>query len=730
MEPPDQPHGPASPLRLARDPVYDVPAPHVCPQPRPARGAPTSVSLRDRLLLTQPVWLQLSLNSATALHILQREPPGTFLVRRSNTRQRRALCLRLLDDLAPAFVASYSLQEGPAGVSLEGSSRSFPDLLHLVASYCQRREVLPVALRLPQPIQQAVSHKELESISHLGLEFWSSSLNAKDSPELPEPQFSEDAAAGQLGTIPTRSPRELDCGLGNGALGFLNPLFQGKDGGSRRDDFKRSIKVRVSTETSSPLSPPPKPPPPIPANQAGTPPTPRREPGQCSPLCTSGYRVPQRAGEPLTAEPARHSLPSLQELDSGSPSGSESEGGGGPRAPSPPAQRRPRAPLRSMSDAVLAVLAPEKQLARAVEGLARDRSTRLGASIQDFLTLVRGGKGERSSHELLSPVRAFLTRTKTQMLQSPALELPSPTLLPDHRLDAVLERALHRCVLKPLKPVLASRLRGLHVADGSLGQLRENLRLVRERGPGAFPARATLPGPPDTQRARHKLLRLLRAYSPCTQVTLLLQACKGVYRAMGAAPDGSYGADEFLPVLSFILAQCDLPQLLMEAEYMMELMEPSQLLGEGGYYLTTLQASLALLGSFHEEKSRQLRPDVQRVLSWRHQHPTGQLPGDPCWDPRPEKIQAPCSGHHSIMPALGHQEMAERLGEHPSDSSLPLYSEGQERPAQHHHPGEMGPGPGPPRRLLRKGAVDLEEPLGSRIPGSVPSQGEDQGLIG
>uniref|UniRef100_K7F5A7 Ras and Rab interactor 1 n=1 Tax=Pelodiscus sinensis TaxID=13735 RepID=K7F5A7_PELSI len=568
-----------------------------------------SVSLRDRLLLTQPVWLQLSLNSATALHILQREPPGTFLVRRSNTRQRRALCLRLLDDLAPAFVASYSLQEGPAGVSLEGSSRSFPDLLHLVASYCQRREVLPVALRLPQPIQQAVSHKELESISHLGLEFWSSSLNAKDSPELPEPPFSEDAAAGQLGTIPTRSPRELDCGLGNGALGFLAPLFQGKDGGSRRDDFKRSIKVRVSTETSSPLSPPPKPPPPIPANQAGTPPTPRREPGQCSPLCTSGYRVPQRAGEP------RHSLPSLQELDSGSPSGSESEGGGGPRAPSPPAQPPPRAPLRSMSDAVLAVMAPEKQLARAVEGLARDRSTRLGASIQDFLTLVRGGKGERSSHELLSPVRAFLTRTKTQMLQSPALELPSPTLLPDHRLDAVLERALHRCVLKPLKPVLASRLRGLHVADGSLGQLRENLRLVRERGPGAFPARATLPGPPDTQRARHKLLRLLRAYSPCTQVTLLLQACKGVYRAMGAAPDGSYGADEFLPVLSFILAQCDLPQLLMEAEYMMELMEPSQLLGEGGYYLTTLQASLALLGSFHEEKSRQLRPDVQRVLS-------------------------------------------------------------------------------------------------------------------
>uniref|UniRef100_A0A8C3IFT0 Ras and Rab interactor 1 n=1 Tax=Chrysemys picta bellii TaxID=8478 RepID=A0A8C3IFT0_CHRPI len=553
--------------------------------PKPARGSPNNVSLLDRLLLTQSVWLQLSLNSATALHILQREPPGTFLVRRSNTHRRRVLCLRLLDDLAPAFVASYCLQEKAAGRDASALQTS-----HLGAG----SEPAPPRGESPCPLLSADP-----SFPPPSPEFWSSSLN--------------DAApaAGQ----------ELDCGLGNGALGFLNPLFQGRDGGSRRDDFKRSIKVRVSTETSSPLSPPPKPPPPIPSSQTGMLPTPRREPGQYTSLSMSGYRVPQRAGEPLNPKPAGSSLPSLQELDSGSPSGSESEGGGGPRAPSPPAQRRPRAPLRSMSDAVLAVLAPEKQLARAVEGLARDRSTRLGASIQDFLTLVRGGGGEwRSSHELLSPVRTFLTHTKAQLLHSPALELPSPTLLPDHRLDAVLERALHRCVLKPLKPVLASRLRRLRVADGSLGQLQENLRLVRERGPGAFPARATLPSPHDTQRAQRKLLQLLHAYSPSTQVTLLLQACK----------DGSYGADEFLPVLSFILAQCDLPQLLMEAEYMMELMDPSQLLGEGGYYLTTLQASLALLGRFHEEEPMELRPDVQRALSWRHQSPSGRPPGSPC----------------------------------------------------------------------------------------------------
>lgn len=41
------------------------------------------------------------------------------------------------------------------------------------------------------------------------------------------------------------------------------------------------------------------------------------------------------------------------------------------------------------------------------------------------------------------------------------------------------------------------------------------------------------------------------------------------------------GADEFLPLLSLVLAHCDLPELLLEAEYMSELLEPALLTGEG-----------------------------------------------------------------------------------------------------------------------------------------------------
>uniref|UniRef100_A0AAY5KQM4 SH2 domain-containing protein n=1 Tax=Esox lucius TaxID=8010 RepID=A0AAY5KQM4_ESOLU len=72
--------------QMQEDPVYDFPEPagesvgrrRSCPQ----RGSLKNISVLDRLLLTHSVWLQLSINSATALHILHREPPGTFLVRK------------------------------------------------------------------------------------------------------------------------------------------------------------------------------------------------------------------------------------------------------------------------------------------------------------------------------------------------------------------------------------------------------------------------------------------------------------------------------------------------------------------------------------------------------------------------------------------------------------------------------------------------------------------------
>ncbi|XP_061904799.1 ras and Rab interactor 1-like isoform X1 [Entelurus aequoreus] len=294
------------------EPLYDFPEPTEpsegkFPGHQRGCGSLKSISVLDRLLLTVPVWLQLSINAATALHILQREPPGvrnTFLVRKSRTSKRNVLCVRLVDDSVPSFVEQFGIRAECSTLSLETSAISFPDLPRLISFYCVSRDVLPFPLELPEAIAKATSHKELESISHMGVEFWNSHLNVRGPREAPKTQEkSQDSpisatATANSQTIPasqpdsgpqldselnatpesdpnstlfrefcpieTRSPRELDCGSGLGALCFINPLFLQSDSIlSKRRLMKRSFKVRVSAETSTLLSPPlARPPPP------------------------------------------------------------------------------------------------------------------------------------------------------------------------------------------------------------------------------------------------------------------------------------------------------------------------------------------------------------------------------------------------------------------------------------------------------------------------------------
>lgn len=98
--------------------------------------------------------------------------------------------------------------------------------------------------------------------------------------------------------------------------------------------------------------------------------------------------------------------------------------------------------------------------------------------------------------------------------------------------EHVLEKSLHRSVLKPLRPILVARLRRRLSADGSLGRLAEGLRLARAQGPGAFGSHWSLPSLVEVEPIRQKLLQLLHAYSPSAQVKWLLQACKLLYTAL------------------------------------------------------------------------------------------------------------------------------------------------------------------------------------------------------
>jgi len=120
-----------------------------------------------------------------------------------------------------------------------------------------------------------------------------------------------------------------------------------------------------------------------------------------------------------------------------------------------------------------------------------------------------------------------------------------------------------------------------------------------------------------------------------------------------------FGADDFLPCLTWVLLRCDLVTLQVDTDYMMELLDPAQLQGEGesntlklthahstklqpkhtegsvyvtqtalllstgGYYLTTLYASLYYISSFQQRLAvRQLSVEAQHSINQWHRRRT------------------------------------------------------------------------------------------------------------
>ena len=72
----------------------------------------------------------------------------------------------------------------------------------------------------------------------------------------------------------------------------------------------------------------------------------------------------------------------------------------------------------------------------------------------------------------------------------------------------------------------------------------------------------------------------------------------------------SLGADDFLPVLIYVLVHCGLVAAEIEADFMWGLLQPSLLTGEGGYYLTTLSSAVLVLKNF-TAAYQQVAPPVE-----------------------------------------------------------------------------------------------------------------------
>ncbi|XP_042356886.1 ras and Rab interactor 3 [Plectropomus leopardus] len=292
----------------------------------------------------------------------------------------------------------------------------------------------------------------------------------------------------------------------------------------------------------------------------------------------------------------------------------------GSRSPKAAVRRTPttimldRARYR-LSTVLTGLISHDRRLTQRIVELARDPLSYFGNLVKEHRAFtLETMSNHSSSTELLQEIRQMMTQLKSYLLQSTELQAMLEHQYTQDKLESIVEAALCKSVLKPLREPIYQSLEKLRSDDNSLKQLAQNQSVVLGSTTTALGVTTAVPEASAMEKISIKLNNLHLEYSPQKKIELMLKACKIIYDSMSVScPGRAHGADDFLPVMMYVLARSNLSALQLDVEYMMELMDPSLALGEGSYYLTTTYGALEHIKTFDQQRSatRQLSREVQ-----------------------------------------------------------------------------------------------------------------------
>ncbi|XP_017513217.3 ras and Rab interactor-like protein isoform X1 [Manis javanica] len=250
---------------------------------------------------------------------------------------------------------------------------------------------------------------------------------------------------------------------------------------------------------------------------------------------------------------------------------------------------------------------PEDVLTNHIRALARARSSYVAKQFRGLrarLTSDSGGPhrpGDPAT-ELLQDVRHLLTDLQDHLAKDPNVRAVFGSRQPgkDEDLGPAVEAALCQAVLAPLKPALWRRLHTLRAPELQRLQQRQ-IALRGEAGP-----EGPRPAPALRSRIHARLAQLHAACAPRRKVALLLAVCHDVYAGLAVGENQEpLGADAFLPALTEeLIWSPHIGETQLDVEFLMELLDPGDLRGEAGYYVTTWFGALYHIAHYQPDAGR------------------------------------------------------------------------------------------------------------------------------
>ncbi|KAF0876419.1 RINL protein, partial [Crocuta crocuta] len=243
---------------------------------------------------------------------------------------------------------------------------------------------------------------------------------------------------------------------------------------------------------------------------------------------------------------------------------------------------------------------PDDVLTHHIQALARARSSYVGRQFQSLRArLTSNARGPHRpgdpATELLQDVRHLLTDLQDHLSKDPDVRAVfgsrGPGVPPK---DEDLGKKEDREGIYGHAPNLVCHLWALHMC-------LHPTSLSPSAGPeGQGPA------PALRSRIHARLEHLHGACAPRRKVALLLAVCSDVYAGLAQGENQEpLGADAFLPALTEeLIWSPHIGETQLDVEFLMELLDPDELRGEAGYYLTTWFGALHHIAHYQPDVGR------------------------------------------------------------------------------------------------------------------------------
>ncbi|KAG5839812.1 hypothetical protein ANANG_G00208960 [Anguilla anguilla] len=177
---------------------------------------------------------------------------------------------------------------------------------------------------------------------------------------------------------------------------------------------------------------------------------------------------------------------------------------------------------------------------------------------------------------------------------------------------ACLEEAFFCPIWRPLLALFRQVYRERELSFGASMRLYRNATPADVGvAPKLFPEDpALLPGSYPYESAVQELQHLCREFCPQRKLECIVRTLRQMLCVHGSMQDpdvppstAAIGADDLLPILSFVALRTELPQLVSECAALEEFIHEGYLIGEEGYCLTSMQSALSYVESLHTGKA-------------------------------------------------------------------------------------------------------------------------------